>query len=77
MKYEMETIRKPMVQERVEVNLLKYAHCYLKRVTTRYLQYFQNNINTYFFINLTITHGNALQIAPNHAKLSEKVCYHV
>ena len=60
-----------MVLERVEVNLLESGHCYLQRVTTRYRQFSLKKILIcIFFINLTIARGNALQIAPNHAKLS-------
>ena len=29
-----------MVLESVEINLVKSAHCYLQRVTTRYRQFF-------------------------------------
>ena len=46
---------------------------YLQCVTTRYRYFFKKNINIYFFINLMVTRGNALQIAPNHAKLRENV----
>ena len=46
---------------------------YLKEVTTRYDQFLKLKINIYFFINLTITRGNPLHIAPNHAKLRENV----
>ena len=67
-----------MVLERVESNLFKSSHCYLQRVTTRYCQFLLKNINLYFFfINLTVTRGNALEIAPNHAKLSENAWYRV
>ena len=38
MKYEI--IRKPMILERVEANLLKSTHCCLERGTTRYRQFF-------------------------------------
>ena len=31
---------------------------------------FLNNINIHIFTNLTITHGNPLQIAQNHANLT-------
>ena len=69
MKYEI--IRKSMVLEGVEVNLLESGHCYLQRVTTRYRQFFLKKKLIYIFlINLTIARGNALQIAPNYAKLS-------
>ena len=46
---------------------------YLERVTMRYRQFFKKNINIHFFINLMVSRGNTLQIAPNHAKLSENV----
>ena len=47
---------------------------YLQRITTSYHRLFKKNINICFFkINLTIKSGNALQIAPNYAKLREKV----
>ena len=46
---------------------------YFKEVTTRYGQFFKLKINIYFFINLTITRGNPLHIAPNHAKLKKNV----
>ena len=68
---EYEIIRKSMILERVEVNLLESGHCYLQRVTTRYRQFSLKKILIcIFFINLTIARGNALQIAPNPAKLS-------
>ena len=36
--------------------------------------FFQKKVLMYIFvINLTVTHGNTLQIAPNHAKLRENV----
>ena len=41
---------------------------YLQRVTMHYRQFFKKNINIHFLKNLTVTHGNALQIAP-------KPCY--
>ena len=47
MKFEI--IRKPIVLERVEVNLLKSSHCYLQRVTTRYRHFFKKDININFF----------------------------
>ena len=43
---------------------------YLQRAT---VIFFFKNINIYFFINLTVARGNALQIGPNHAKLRETV----
>ena len=42
---------------------------YLQRITVIFFL----NINIYSFINLMVTRGNALQIAPNHAKLRENV----
>ena len=48
---------------------------YLQRVTTRYHHFLKKTINIYFFVNLTVTRGNALQIALNHSKLSENVWY--
>ena len=42
----------------------------LPGVTVTFLK---KNMNIYFFINLMVTRGNALQIAPNHAKLRENV----
>ena len=45
---------------------------YLQRVTTRYRKFFKKNIYT-FFINLTVTHGNPLQIAQNQENLRENV----
>ena len=49
---------------------------YWLRVTTRYRHFLLKNVNV-FFINLTVSRGNTLQIAPNHAKLSENVWYRV
>ena len=43
---------------------------YLQRVTTRYRHFFFKKYKYIFFINLTVTCGNALQIAPNHVKLA-------
>ena len=37
---------------------------YLQRVTTCYRQFFKKIIHIHFFINLTVTRGNTLQIAP-------------
>ena len=38
---------------------------YLQRVTTRYRQFFKKDIDIhFFFINLMVTRGNPLQIAP-------------
>ena len=71
MKYEI--IRKPMVLERVEVNLLKSEYCYLQRLPRVTVIFFKKNIDIHFFINLTVTLGNSLKIAQNHAKLSENV----
>ena len=50
--------------------------CYLQQVTTCFCQFFKKLIDI-FFINLTVPHGNPLQIAPNHAKLRENVWYHM
>ena len=44
---------------------------YFQRVTTGYRHFLFNQY--IFFINLMVTRGNALQIAPNRAKLREKV----
>ena len=46
---------------------------YLQRVTTRYHQFIKIYINIYFFMNLMVPRGDALQLAPNHAKLREYV----
>ena len=35
--------------------------------------FLKNGLNIYSFINLTVTRTNALQVAPNHAKLRENV----
>ena len=43
-----EIIRKPMMQGKVEVNLLKSGHCYLQQVTTRYRQFSFKNIKVFF-----------------------------
>ena len=47
---------------------------YLQRATTRYHQFIKKYINIYFFMNLMVPRGDALQLAPNHAKLREYVC---
>ena len=44
---------------------------YLQCATTRYHQFFNKII--YFFINLTVTRGNPLQIAQNQENLRENV----
>ena len=41
----------------------------LQRVTTRYHQFIKKHINIYFFMNLMVPRGDALQLVPNHAKL--------
>ena len=41
---------------------------YLQRVT---VNIFKKMVYIYFFINLTVTHGNLLQIAQNQANLRE------
>ena len=46
---------------------------YLQRVTTRYRQSFLKNSINIFFINLTVTRGNPLQIAQNQENLRESV----
>ena len=46
---------------------------YLQRVTTRYRQFFKKNSIYIFFINLTVTRGNPLQIAQNQENLRENV----
>ena len=46
---------------------------YLQRVTTRYRQFFKKNSINIFFINLTVTRGNPLQIAQNEENLGENV----
>ena len=43
----------------------------LQRVTINF--FLKKNINIHFFINLTVTRGNALQISPNNARLREIV----
>ena len=42
---------------------------YWQRVSACYCYCFLKNITIYFFINLTVARGNALQIAPNHTQL--------
>ena len=64
-----EIIRKPIVLERVEVNLLKSSHCYLQRVTTRYRHFFKKDINIHFFINLAV----APTLWLTHVKLRKNV----
>ena len=44
----------------------------LQRVTTRYRQFYKKYIYTIFF-KLTVTRGNALQIAQNQVNLRENV----
>ena len=46
---------------------------YLQRVTTFYHQFIKKYINIYFFMNLMVPRGDALKLAPNHAKLREDV----
>ena len=46
---------------------------YLQRVTTCYRQFFTKIVYIYFFINLTVTHGNPLQIAQKQENLRENV----
>ena len=45
----------------------------LQRVTTRYRQIYKKYIYTIFLKKLTVTRGNALQIAQNQANLRENV----
>ena len=44
---------------------------YLQCATTRYHNFSFLNTNIFFFINLTVTRGNELQIVPNLAKLKK------
>ena len=44
---------------------------YLEPVTTRYSYFFKKEYKV--FINLMVTRGNALQIAPNYSVLRENV----
>ena len=46
---------------------------YLQRVIMRYRQFFKKIVYIYFFINLTVTRGNPLQIAQNQVNLRENV----
>ena len=45
------------------LSLAWFGSC-LQRVTTRYRQFFLKNINIRFFVNLTVTRGSPLQVAP-------------
>ena len=42
---------------------------YFQRATTRYRQIYEKNIYEYIFKKITVTHGNALQIAQNQANI--------
>ena len=42
---------------------------YMQRVTTRYRQIYKNIYVNIFFKKMTVTHGNALQIAQNQENL--------
>ena len=42
---------------------------YFQRATTRYRQIYEKNIYEYIFKKITVTHGNALQIAQNQANV--------
>ena len=42
---------------------------YIQRATTRYRQIYEKNIYEYIFKKITVTHGNALQIAQNQANI--------
>ena len=46
---------------------------YLQHVTTRYRQFFLKDSIYIFFINLTVMHGNLLQIAQTQENLRENV----
>ena len=46
---------------------------YLQRITTRYHQFLKKIVYIYFFIDLMVTRGNPLQVAPNQGNLRENV----